>query len=83
MRFSSLFFLCLFFSCANPSSENKVPQIEAIKPIQLDKAEIKIYQLKADPLIDSLLTPIQEFNDFTNGMERLIDLKPKGIAPFS
>ena len=81
-KFLSLFVVLLCYACVNASEEKKVAEVVEQKPLELKQENIKLYQLKQDALIDSLLLPIKEFTTFTQSMEDLTKLKPEGIAPF-
>ena len=81
-KFLSLFVVLLCYACVNASEEKKVAEVVEQKPLELKQENIKLYQLKQDALIDSLLLPIKEFTAFTQSMEDLTKLKPEGIAPF-
>ena len=81
-KFFSLLVILLCFACGNPPEEKKAAQVIEQKPRQLKQENIELYQLKQDPLIDSLLLPIKEFTTFTKSMEDLTKLKPEGIGPF-
>ncbi len=85
MRFNTVY-ICLLFllaACGNASqvAEEKTETIEE-QPIQVKQENITVYQIQKDPLIDSLLTPIEEFGVFVNAMEDLTKLNPEGISPF-
>ena len=81
-KFLSLFVVLLCYTCVNAPEEKKVAEVVEQKPLELKQENIKLYQLKQDALIDSLLLPIKEFTTFTQSMEDLTKLKPEGIAPF-
>lgn len=81
-KFLSLFVVLLCYTCVNAPEEKKVAEVVEQKPLELKQENIKLYQLKQDALIDSLLLPIKEFTAFTQSMEDLTKLKPEGIAPF-
>lgn len=78
----SLFLMLFLCACGDAPKEKKEAEVIEQKPIQVTQDNIKVYQLKEDALIDSLLLPIEEFSAFAESMKNLTKLKPEGIAPF-
>lgn len=84
MRYNFFFVLCwMLMSCSQTQPKKEpVSQVLPKDTIAIKSESLRVYELKTNAAIDSLLLSLEAFVKFKTTLEDLSKLNPTGIDPF-